>query len=327
MNLIELFDLLYSPEESKGKCFNAVPIPNYENFRIAIDVGGNPILLLSVVEIVKSISLKNFRLQYLQLEQNITCKISENGISGFKTFTVITFLSTDRNLQEYFLRISETLVKTLGAKPSQEQIVISLNKFVEVFRAITDVPTKTVRGLWAELFLIDYSSNPLLLLEYWHNVPEEKFDFNSGKEQIEVKSNANFERIHVFSSEQLNPISETQVLVASVFIRQNNWGLTIQEIADRIAGKIQYNYELVDKLYGTIFKTLGCTLEESGGMKFDYRIAKESLRFYKHQDIKKIEKLHIPNEVYDVKYKVDLSTLLPIEIESFSPKGILFDGI
>ncbi len=136
MNLIELFDTLDFPEVRNEKTFSAIPIPEYTNFRIAIDVEGNPVLLLSVVNVVKNIALKNFRLKYLQLEQNVECKISENGKDSFKTFTVITFTSTNRNLQEYFLRISETLIKTLSNKPTQQQIVESLNKFVEVFRAL-----------------------------------------------------------------------------------------------------------------------------------------------------------------------------------------------
>ena len=205
MNLIELYDSLSSPESIDEKTFSAIPIPEFPNFRIAVDVNGYPVLLLSVANAVKNIALKNFRLKYLQLEQNIECKISENEKIDFQNFTVITFTSVDRNLQEYFLRISETLVRTLNNRPTQQQVIESLNKFVEVFRALTDTPTNTVHGLWTELFLIDNSIDAKTVLNYWHSIPEEKFDFNSGAEKIEVKSNSNFERIHTFSSEQLNP--------------------------------------------------------------------------------------------------------------------------
>ena len=85
---------------------------------------------------------------------------------------------------------------------------------------MTDSPTNTVNGLWSELFLIENSTNPKELINYWHNLPEEKFDFNAGKERIEVKSSSSFERKHIFSAEQLNPPSDTQVLIASVFLKQ-----------------------------------------------------------------------------------------------------------
>jgi len=327
MNLIELYDSLAFPEEGNEKTFNAIPIPEYPSFRIAIDVEGNPVLLLSVANAVKNIALKNFRLKYLQFEQNIECKISENGKSNFQTFTVITFTSADRNLQEYFLRISETLVKTLSNKPTQQQVIESLNKFVEVFRALTDTPTNTVHGLWTELFLIENSTNPKTLLNYWHNIPEEKFDFNSGEEKIEVKSNSNFERLHTFSSEQLNPPTGTQVLIASIFIRQNNAGQSIQQLVDSITTKVQHEIDLADKLNNIVCKTLGNSLEQSIRIKFDYNLAKDSLQFYRQQDISKIEEIHIPNEISEVRYKSDLTEVDQINIKAMEQNGKLFGSI
>jgi hypothetical protein len=327
MNLIELYDSLVFPEEGNEKTFNAIPIPEYPNCRIAIGVEGVPVLLLSVANSVKNIALKNFRLKYLQLEQNVECKISENGKNSFKTFTVVTFTSTDRNLQEYFLRISETLVKTLSSKPTQQQVIESLNKFVEVFRALTDTPTNTVHGLWTELFLIENSTNSKTLLYYWHNLPEEKFDFNSAEEKIEVKSNSSFERIHTFSSEQLNPPTGTQVLIASIFIRQNNSGQSIQQLVDSIASKVQHDIDLADKLNNIICKTLGNSLEQSIRIKFDYNLAKDSLQFYNHLDISKIEEVNIPNEVSEVRYRSDLSSLSPIDTTTLKQNGNLFSSI
>ena len=326
MNLIELYDTLSLPDGDE-KVFNAIPIPEYPNFRVANDIEGNPIILLSVSNAINSIALKNFRLKYLQLEQNIECKISENGKSSFQTFTLITFTNTDRNLQEYFLRISETLVKTLSNKPTQQQVIESLNKFVEVFRALTDTPTNTVHGLWTELFLIDNSKNPQNLLNYWHNIPEEKFDFNSGEERIEVKSNSNFERQHIFSSEQLNTPAGTQVLVASIFVRQNNAGQNIQQLVDSITSKVQHDISLTEKLNNIVCKTLGNSLEQSIKIKFDYNIAKDSLQFYRHQDISKIEEVHIPDTVSEVHYKSDLTELNSVKPENFLNPKNLFSSI
>ena len=326
MNLIELYDSLSFPD-GDDKVFNAIQIPEYSNFRIAVDIEGNPIILLSVLNAIKNIALKNFRLKYLQLEQNIECKISENGKSSFQTFTVITFISTDRNLREYFLRISETLIKNLSNKPTQQRVIESLNKFVEVFRALTDTPTNTVHGLWTELFVIDNSKNPQTLLNYWHNIPEEKFDFNSGQEKIEVKSNSNFERQHIFSSQQLNPPAGTQVLVASIFVRQNNAGQNIQQLVDSITSKVQCDISLTEKLNNIVCKTLGNSLEQSIKIKFDYNIARESLLFFRHQDISKIEEVHIPNTVSEVKYKSDLSSLKYFDLTTLKNKITLFGSI
>lgn len=326
MNLIDLYNTLSLPEND-SKVFNAIPIPEYPNFRVAIDIEGNAVLLLSVSKRIKDLSLKNFRLKYLQLEQNLECKIYEKDSFKFQIFTVITFRCNDRNLQEYFLRISESLVKTVGQNPSQQQVIDSLKKFVEIFKTLTDSPINTVNGLWAELFLIENSTNPRELINYWHNIPEEKFDFNAGTERIEVKSCSNFERKHIFSSEQLNPPSDTQVLIASIFLKQLNSGNSIQFLIDRISEKIDYDFSTVEKLNTIVFRTLGSSLEHSIGVKFDYDIAKQSLRFYRHQDIDKIEKIHIPNNVSEVKYKSDLTSIKAIELNKLKDRKLLFNAL
>lgn len=326
MNLIDLYDSLSLPEND-SKVFNAIPIPESPNFRVAIDFEGNAVLLLSVSKRIKDLSLKNFRLKYLQLEQNLECKIYENDSFKFQTFTVITFRCSDRNLQEYFLRISESLVKTVGQNPTQQQVIDSLKKFVEVFKTLTDSPTNTVNGLWAELFLIEISTNPKELINYWHNLPEEKFDFNAGTERIEVKSSSNFERKHIFSAEQLNPPSDTQVLIASIFLKQHNSGNSIRNLIDKIYEKINLDFATLEKLNTIVFRTLGSSLENSIGVKFDYDVAQQSLRFYRHQDIDKIEDIHIPSNVSEVRYKSDLTELKSISSDFTSKYNLLFKFI
>ncbi len=323
MNLIEQYDTLSLPEND-SRVFNAIPIPEYPNFRIAIDFQGNAVLLLTIAKRFKDTSLKNFRLKYLQLEQNLECKIYENGLIRLQTITVITFSCSDRNLKEYFLRISETLIKSIGQDPTHDVVIDSLKKFVEVFKSLIDTPTKTVNGLWAELFLIDYSRNASTLINYWHNIPEEKFDFNAGLERIEVKSSANFERKHIFSAEQLNPPSNTQVLIASIFLKQHNSGASIKNLIERISEKVNNDFEIIEKLNFIVCRTLGSSIEQSIGIKFDYEIAKQSLQFYLHQEISKIEEFYIPNNVTEVKYKSDLTLIKPIDVKVIKNKQQLF---
>lgn len=327
MKLIELFDTLEVPESSGGKIFTATSIPGHSSFRIAIDENANPVLLLSVADPVKSLAIKNFRLKHLQLAHNVECKISEKGKSSFQNFTVITFTNQSRHLQEYFLRVSETLIRALKAKPTQEDVVQTLNHFIEIFRALADAPSNTVQGLWAELFFIDIASNPVRLLNYWHNIPEERFDFSSGEEKIEIKSSGNFERVHAFSSEQLDPPEGTSVLIGSVFIRMSSTGKNIQDLVNSISAKIKNDIALIDKLDTLVIRTLGNALEQSIRMKFDYQIAKDSFRLYRHKDIKKIERVSIPNEVTEVRYKSDLTAVQPIEIIKMKNKGDLYSSI
>lgn len=326
MNLVALFQGLSLPETESVKTLNAKPVPEYPNFRVAIDIDGYPVLLLPALGTTNKSGLKNRRLKYLQFEPRVDCKISEGENTSFQQFSLITFTSNDKELQEYFLHISENLVKSLHGKSSYRETIETLNKYIEIFRALADPPTNTAQGLWSELFLIETAIDPRTLLSYWHNFPDEKFDFNAGKEKIEVKSTSGSERIHEFSSEQLNPPSDAQVLIASLFTRQTNSGKSIQDLMQNIASRIQGNNALLEKMNIVVSKTLGNSLEQSIKIKFDYDVSKSSLKFYKHQDIRKVEKIHIPAEVSGVRYKSDLSLIQSLDLSTFKMKE-LFAGI
>jgi hypothetical protein len=326
MTLIDLFDVLPIPE-ANSMTFSAISLPNYPNWRIAVDDEENAVLLLITDERIKNSSLKNFRLKYLQLEHNIVGKIFERNLHKSYTFTAITFKSSDRNLKEYFLRISETLIKAVGTNPDRQQLIDSIKKFVEIFRVLSNSPTNTVQGLWAELFIIDSAIKPQVLLDYWHNKPEEKFDFNAGSERIEVKSSSTFERKHVFSAEQLNPPPDTKVLIASIFTKQHSAGLSVQQLIDRIRIRINDDDSLVEKINNLVCQTLGNTIEQSIDVKFDYEIAKESLRFYRCQDICKIESIHIPNDVNEVRFKSDLTNVPQCELTNTQYNSILHSAL
>lgn len=326
MNLIETFDTLTAPETANRNLFNAIAINGFAFAKIAISNESFPVILISSVPDDSYFSQKNIRLKYLELSHNTECKVSEGNKTNFSTYTVIIFKSNQPYLQQYFLGIAETLIKSLSSKPTQKETIETFKGFIEIFKSLSDTPTKTIYGLWSELFLIEVSKEPTILLNYWHCIPEEKFDFNADIEKLEVKSSSSLERIHIFSSEQLNPPADKQVIIASIFIKQTTHGRNISELANSIQQRITNN-NLIEKMFAIITKTLGNTLEQSIKIKIDYDLAKKSLRFYKHQDIHKIEKVHIPNKVSEVHYRSDLTELKSIQPSDFNNGGQLYIAI
>lgn len=194
---------------------------------------------------------------------------------------------------------------------------------MKLLSSLSDNPSKTLQGLWAELFLIEKSKSPDTLLNYWHNLPEERFDFNADAEKLEVKSSSNMERVHIFTSEQLNPLVDKQVIIASVFTKRSSNGQSISDLLESIQNKLS-DISLMDKLFTIVAKTLGNTVEQSIRIKYDYNLANNSLKFYKHQDISKIERLSIPDRVSEVKYKSDLTDISPIDPNTIESDGELF---
>lgn len=327
MKLIEQFNILSLPTSSNGKLFNAVSLKDFPFAKIGINNFGYPILLISSIPDSTFLSQKNIRLKYLELAHQLECKITENEKSTFANFTVIIFKSDEPNLQNYFLSIAESLLAELSDKPSQKEVYTIFSSFIEIFRSLSLSPSKTVQGLWSELFIIANSTNPDILLRYWHDSPSEKFDFNADYEKIEVKSSSNLERVHFFISEQLNPPSDKHVLIASLFTKQTSKGKSISDLIELLIERAN-DKKVLEKLYLIVGKTLGNTVEQGIKIKFDYELAENSIRYYNVQDISKIEKVNIPYQVTEVKYKSDLTNINAVNPKTeFSSDGELFNSL
>ena len=93
-----------------------------------------------------------------------------------------------------------------------------MDRLIELFRAMTTPSRKSVQGLWAELFLIAQSRQPTILVDAWHMLPEDRYDFAMDDQRIEVKSFSGSLRQHHFSLEQLQPPEGVKTLIASMLV-------------------------------------------------------------------------------------------------------------
>lgn len=322
-----MIDEFYSLEipTGKGSIFNAVKLKDYPFAKIGVNQSCQPVILIASSSDKTYLSQKNIRLEYLELLHNLECKVTEEGKSQFANFTIIIFKSKEFTLQKYFFGIANSLLNQLSEKPSQKEIYKIFKDFIEIFRSISNPPKTTVQGLWCELLLIETSAKPNILLDYWHNFPEEKFDFNADFEKIEVKSSSTLERKHIFKAEQLNSQRGKKIIISSIFARQSASGKNIADLIESIKNKVEDNL-LIDKLLIITGNTLGNALEQGMKVSFDYDLAKESINHYDSSIISKIEKIHIPSNITDVKYKSDLTNLGTINTDSITT-GKLFIGL
>jgi len=325
MNIVKEFCSLQIPKE-KGSDFNAVQLKQYAFAKIGVNKFGFPVILIDSKSDKTFLTQKNIRLEYLELNHNLECKISEKGNSKYSNFTIIIFKSNELTLQKYFLGIAENLLNELTKNPSQDEVYNTFRGFIEIFRAMSNPPKTTVQGLWCELLLIATSKNPQTLLEFWHNMPEEKFDFNADIEKIEVKSSSSLERKHIFTSDQLNSPKGKEILIASIFARQSANGKNIADLMDSIKSKVD-NVILLDKLSSIVGATLGNALEQGLRVKFDYDLAKDSINYYQSSKISKIEEIHIPSKVSELKYKSDLTKVETVIPHKISLIDRLFSGV
>lgn len=326
LNLDALFTSLKTAPSPAGSHILACPIPSFESHRLARDVQGSPLILLAVPTVRVRTRPVPIKLEHLSVQHDTKCRISgTDGVIEEGHFTVVACLEADEVLQSYFLRIMGTLIVSLGATPAQSDVTRAVYRLVELFRVLASAPTKSIQGLWAELFVIARASDAAMLVEAWHITPEDRYDFNQGSQRVEVKSGAGRTRAHQFSLEQLNPPMGTTVLISSLFVEKAGAGTSLAELLDQVRHRIGNNLDLLMQVDKVVGMTLGSSWRHAMDERFDYELARHSLAFY---DTVAIPSIHpkISPEISNVSFTSDLSTSKPIDLTQYRSAGGLFQA-
>lgn len=317
--MIDLSTLYYSIPESKEEfkefSFEALPIPNFGAHKICRNNYGKASLLLHSQKEAESYNFANVKLRNISILYNTHCRIIQNNKTIEDYFTIVSYTGVNSDLQEYFLKLCSLLLFSIGTNPNSQKIRFEIQKFVDLFKILNEPPLKSIQGLFAELIVINESSNPIEFIKYWHSSPMEKFDFCFKNERLEIKSTSLNSRIHTFSNEQLNQPHEINVLVASIILKKQTNGLNLQMLCESIIQKLNNDFEIIDRFNTIIFKSLGNLLEDSLKIEFDYQNAIKSINIYKSSEIPKINQSDISSSIFDVKYKSDLSNSKPINLK------------
>ena len=328
INLFDLYNSLKTPSlggEKNQLRFSACPIPNFEKHRLAKDSNNYPSILISTKG-KADVRPAPIKLEHLRVLYDVDCRISQEAKLEENRFTVVSCTDSDPQMQEYFLRVAATIVTVIGEDPSHSQVAKVVGNLVELFRVMNDVPKKSLQGLWAELFLISVARKPDELLRAWHTSPEDKYDFSSGGQRIEVKSSTSKARQHHFALEQLKPQNGIEVLIASVFVERIGSGTSLVEIADMIRSKLSKDADLLLYLDQIIGITLGNQWRSATEDRFDYQLAKKTLNFYNAEKIPSID-TKLPKEISSVHFKVDLTEITPLDKESLKTQDGLFKAV
>ena len=310
-DLLQLFESLVVPMPgTSGSELAATKIPGLPTYRLAKDAGGSPCLL---IEQPSSGSHVPIRLENLQVSFGVLCTITEPG--GKKEedrFTIVRCSTANPALFPHFLKIVSPIVAALGPSPTSASVRRAIFGLVELFQALAAPAKKTIQGIWAELLLIRLSTDPLTMAAAWHYDPTERFDFSAGPQRIEVKSSMNRRREHYFSLEQLKTTGGAKIVVASVFAERVGGGLSLRRLFDDTRALLAEKVELTARFDSVFYKSIGSGWADVMDESFDWELAKDSLAFFGAELVPKIGG-DIPPTVSDVRFRSDLSSLVPME--------------
>lgn len=316
------FSALEPPSHGAEVAFTASQSPLLAGHRIAKDADGQAAFLLTCTPKREGVE-PPIRLRYISVLPHQRCLLSRpDGLSEGGEFTVIRCLANDVEITTYFLRVMGNLVTGLGPRPTEAAIRVAVQHAAEIFHALTDNPTRTVQGLWAELFLITVSQEPLVLLNAWRAGDSDKFDFSSDRHRIEVKSSSRGLRAHHFALDQLSSVEGGLTVVASLLLWRAGGGTSIAELVDRVHERLAGDTSLAARLEHTVATSLGADWRESTVQRFDSGRAQDSLRFYDARTVPQIQAA-LPGGVSEVEFMSDLSECPPLPASAMLDQGDL----
>jgi len=309
-DLVTLFDNLQTPNvlsQANYAEFVAVKLPDLEKYHLAKDAGAKPVFLIEVDEIPSDSKSLSIELEHLQVQNNVNCSISYvDGKVVRGRFIIVCCISSNRNLQTYFLQAVGAIITFLGPNPTTLQVQIAISNLVELFRVFSEPPQKSIQGLWAELLLIAQAQDADTLIDAWHSSPDDLYDFSQGVQRIEVKSASGKIRQHHFSLQQLSPPRGIMLLVASIMVERMTMGSSILSLMHEVRTKVKYRPELMLKVDSVVAATLGNSWRRAGDEYFNRELAVKSLCFFDGSEIPCVDR-NLPNEISAVHFQVDLS--------------------
>lgn len=281
---------------------------------LAKDQFGHPCILLTVSESSSSRLPLPVELENLRVEHRLRCQVKMPGGREpiEELFTVLTCSSEDAILQSYFLKVMHGVVPALNDPVARSDIDGLIESLVSLFRSMRQAPLRPALGLWAELYLIARSTDPVLLTEAWHNDTSERFDFGIGSERMEVKATSGRRRCHSFSFEQANPADEVIAWVVSILTEPISGGLSLQNLWDEVRSQVAGLPGLALKVDAMCISALGHDWVRAAAQCFDEQLACETIAVFNLDQIPKVSAPLMPG-ISDVRFNSDLSLITPVD--------------
>ena len=302
---------------------HVVSLPLSSRFLLGITKIQTPVFFIEC-------ELKNYsadlNLEYISVMFNKKCSLIDDSNRKFsKVYTVITLNQSDCDFQNYFLEVVYLILQKIPKKADGVLIKKEIDKILQLFSYTSLPAAKSVQGLWAELLVIEQSESPEYLIKSWHSHSSSRFDFNDGKDKLEVKSTSLAKRVHDFSLDQLKPNENSKLIIASVFALETTSGKNINDLRKMIFEKVS-NIETQSLMDSIVFKVLGNEISKSLDFYFDYQLAVDELKFFDSGSIPKIE--NIPAEISNVKFSCDLSNIKSLSKNELKKiDSVLFRGL
>ena len=316
LSLAQIFESIGTPESvaSGRPRYGVRAISDYRHYFVGKDSDERACFLIAT-RVARDARQAPVRLEQLDVQFDVQCSIKSSTKSEREgTFTVVRCRAINTETIRYFFSVCEALLRLLSDPPSRSEIAVAVRRLVAIFEPLSLPASRSVNGLFGELFVLDKSAVAADALAAWRSGVNSRFDFVSGGARLDVKATSGRRRLHTMSFEQCNPPRGSVAVIASMYVERASSGPSLGSLIERIEDRVSGSEDLLIKLYENVASTLGRGLVEALKYRFDARLAESSLAFYLAIDIPAIRGL-LPAGVSDVHFRSDLSSVTALSVE------------
>lgn len=255
---------------------------------------------------------QNISTEFLRLNTNIEILSVENN-QEFKSgrYNILEFICPDSGYVdseiESFISLCCAHTKYMEAKG----FVRFFYSLINIFQSGKEQHYRNLIGLWGELEFIRffYHATGVDLSLVWHlNGSYDKYEFSLKNCNIEVKTTKSGDKQVTIKHSQL--FNEDQNYLASVYIEEVSCGQTLSELIKEMMDDPNYckNYNFILNIEKERKRVSPIEAET-------LRFVKRDICLYAANDINYLG--NIPDQISEIVYKLDLSTIIPISFDEF----------
>lgn len=263
--------------------FHAIPLAGPRDDYLAKGQDGSPVFLLrdaSTGRYHPSLSLR-----HLNADFQLTCRVHTGMQDVDGVFASIRCTADEPELHGLFVRSIDAAREQLSDHANTEEINRMVQNLASLFRAFSRPSQRSISGLWAELFFITRSGNPIAAIDAWRTNTFERFDFSAPQFTIEIKSAMGPTRAHEFGIEQLAIPLCGRAFIVSMLLQTTNGGTGILELVSNIESSLPSMPVLKNKLWTNVIHDLGSDFSSGLDKRFDISFAERHCLVLNAEDI------------------------------------------
>jgi len=310
MSLSELLSKL--KDNPSGHTFTVSPVPDSPDVFLGVDQAGRPWLFVKAKESAHDVPLRTAQITFFPA-QEYSIFLAESGTHTQILHALRCDASNPADVSNFLVLVEAFLAHSKGKHIDDEDLVGFFRSMVRLFAVVPARDLNAERqGLWGELFFMRQVRGYAFWAPFWHSEITRMFDFSSSHNRVEVKTTIGDQRVHHFSHRQVYALEGEEIIIASVLLREDDAGLTLQELVNECRAALrgtQYYLKLEKSV-----RRAGMDDPSIAGPAYDADQTRNSLALFRSTEAPHF-RMPEPPGVSETHYKVDLSTAPHLSFE------------